>query len=434
MAASGLAARALADRPVRIEIAGLVCRLGAITALDGVTLTIAPGTLFGLVGPNGSGKTTLLRAVAGAVAPHAGTVLVAGRASHAVPAPQMARLLAILPQHPVVVAGMTVREAVAWGRHPHLGYLSRPGRADLQVVDEALEQTGTLALADRAMETLSGGERQRALLARALAQTPGVLLLDEPTAHLDIGHQVEVMDLLRALARRGLVVVAALHDLTLASAYCDRMALLSRGRLLAAGAPSDVVQPALIRQAYGARVAVRRHPATGRPYLAAAGNAGDDATGPAVHVICGGGSGAEILARCAEAGCRVSVGVVHVMDTDDAVARELGLRVIEEAPFSPVGAAALAEATAAALAADAVLIAPVPIGPGNLRNLDVAEAALAAGVPVVMVEGMAGRDFTGGAATAAAARLVAGGARVVSDLSAALEALARIAPVTDDPT
>lgn len=410
----------------RVEIAGLVCRLAGITALGGVSLEIPSGAFFGIVGPNGAGKTTLLRAIAGAVGPEAGSVLVEGFAPHETPIEVLARQISVLPQHPVVPVGVTVREAVAWARSPHLGRLARPGAADLRAVDEALEQTGAVDLADRAIEALSGGERQRVLIARALAQQPRLLLLDEPTVHLDLGRQLEIMDLLRTLAGRGLTAVAAIHDLNLAASFCDGMALLSQGRLLASGRPAQVVAPDLIREAFGAGVTVRVDARTGRPYLTVAPGPAVQGTGPRVHVICGGGTGIEILNRCAEAGCRLSVGVVHVMDADDETARAVGAMVIEEAPFSPISGAAAAEATRAALASRAVIVAPIPIGPGNLRNLEVAEAALAAGVPVIMVEGQEARDFTGGAAAAAATRLAAAGASIVRDVPAALEALSRL--------
>ncbi|MGQ0571839.1 MAG: ABC transporter ATP-binding protein [Armatimonadota bacterium] len=412
----------------RIEIAGLTCRLGEVTALDDVSLTIPAGVLFGLVGPNGAGKTTLLRAIAGAIGPAAGGVLIDGRDPGSTPVQDLARLMAVLPQRPVAPVGVTVRETVGWGRGPHLGRLSRPGPDDLRVIDEALTDTDTLELADRPIDALSGGEHHRVLIARALAQGPRILLLDEPTVHLDIGHQVDVMDLLLRLAGRGLTIVAALHDLNLAAASCDSLALLSAGRVLACGEPAEVLRPDLIRLAYGAAVTVRVNPSSGRPYLIVAGKAGSAASGPRLHVICGGGTGAEILARCVEAGYRVSVGVVHVMDTDEEAARALGLEVIEEAPFSPVRHETAAAATAAALASDVVLVTPIPVGPGNLRNLEVAESALAAGIPVILVDGIAQRDFTGGAAAAAAVRLAAGGARVVPNVQTALLTLRRLAP------
>jgi len=238
-----------ADPSITLE--GLTCQLGAIRALDAITLSIGAATLHGLVGPNGSGKTTLLRAIAGVVPPAAGRVLVEGLPPHLAAAPVLARRMAVLPQHPVAPLGVTVREAVSWGRIPHLGRLAAPGPDDLRAIDRALEATGVQHLEGRSVETLSGGERQRALIARALAQEPRILLLDEPTAHLDVAHQVEVMAVLRRLAHDGLTVVVALHDLRLAADYCDLVTLLARGRLLASGPATDVLTASLIREAYG---------------------------------------------------------------------------------------------------------------------------------------------------------------------------------------
>jgi iron complex transport system ATP-binding protein len=400
--------------------------LGTTIALDDVSLRVPAGTVFGIVGPNGAGKTTLLRALAGAIGPDRGSVLIEGREPHAVPPAALARAMAVLPQRPTAPAGVTVRETVAWGRGPHVSRLAGLRQDDLVAIEDALRRTGTATLADRPIEALSGGERQRVLIARALAQAPRILLLDEPTVHLDIAHQVEVMALLRALAAEGLTVVAALHDLNLAATYCDRIALLAAGRLVAEGPPGDVIRAVLIERAYGTSVTVRRNAATGRPYVLVATRVARRCEGPPVHIICGGGSGAELIARCVESGYRVSVGVVHVMDTDDDTAHAVGARPIEEAPFSPIGAEAVAAATAAARAAQAVVVAPVPLGPGNLRNLDVAEAALRDGVPVIVVDGIAGRDFTGGEATARVARLLGAGARVVPDVDAALTALREV--------
>ncbi|MDR7420076.1 MAG: ABC transporter ATP-binding protein [Armatimonadota bacterium] len=418
-----------AGRGFQVEIAGVVCRLGTTVALDGVSLVIPTGTVCGVVGPNGAGKTTLLRALAGMLRPDAGVVMVARREPAETPAAELARFVAMLPQRPVAPAGMTVREAVAWGRGPHVGRLANPGPDDLRAIDEALEHTQTAHLAARSLDALSGGELHRIFIARVLAQSPRILLLDEPTAHLDLTHQVAVMALLRRQAARGVTVVAALHDVNLAATYCDRLALLSRGRLLAFGEPSAVVRADTIAEAYGPGASIRRNPATGRPYVTAAPPVTGSVGGPRVHVIAGGGAGSEVIARCVEIGCRVTVGVVHVMDTDDETARALGLEVIEEAPFVPVGEEAVASATTAARAADAVIVAPVPFGPGNLRNLEVAAGALRHGVPVIVIGDLAGRDFTNGIAARRVADLVAAGARPVADTGAAIEALRRTVAV-----
>lgn len=245
----------------------VACAYEAIPALDGVSLEIAAGELAGLVGPNASGKTTLLRAIHALVAPIRGTVLLDGTDLAALTPRQIASRVGAVPQHGDGGFGFTAWDVVLMGRAPHLGPLEREGPADLALAREAMERTRTWHLRQRRVDELSGGERQRVLIARALAQTPQVLLLDEPTAHLDIRYQLEVMALVAGFRADGLTVVAALHDLNLAAMFCDRLVLLDRGRIAALGAPAEVLTPERLRAVYGAEVEVRPHPVSGRPVV-----------------------------------------------------------------------------------------------------------------------------------------------------------------------
>lgn len=253
---------------VQVEVAGLVCSYGAHPALEGVTLRVGRGELVGIVGPNGSGKTTLLRAITRVLRPVAGQVRLAGQDVARLRARALARQVAVVGQDEPDGFDFTVAEVVQMGRLPHLGPFQAEGPRDRAAVDRALRLTGTEHLRGRPFASLSGGERQRVLLARALAQEPEVLLLDEPTAHLDVGHQVEVMDRIWHLARAGgVTVLAVLHDLNLAAQYCDRLLLLHRGRVLACGTPAEVLTEATIRTAYGACALVVPHPRTGCPQV-----------------------------------------------------------------------------------------------------------------------------------------------------------------------
>ncbi len=243
-----------------ISARGVGVRYDGRVALEGVDLDVAAGEWAALVGPNGAGKTSLLRALAGTV-PATGTVAVGGRPRRDMPRRRWARLVAAVAQHPVLPAGMTAAEYVLLGRTPHLGYLAATGAGDVTAALSALDRLDAGALAARPLGSLSGGERQRVVLARALAQDPEVLLLDEPTASLDIGHQQQVLDLVEGLRReRGLAVVAALHDLTLAAQYCGRLILLDRGRLVAEGTAAAVLTPEALARFSGARVALLRGP------------------------------------------------------------------------------------------------------------------------------------------------------------------------------
>jgi iron complex transport system ATP-binding protein len=250
-----------------IEVGGLGCRYEAIPALENVTLSVTAREIVGVVGPNGSGKTTLLRALDGLLRPVQGAVLLDGRDVQTMRPVEVAASVGVVPQQSAPAFGFTAYQLVAMGRTPHLRPLSGERAEDRAIVRQAMERTDTWHLRDRIGDSLSGGERQRILLARALAQTPRVLLLDEPTAHLDLRYQVEIMELVHSLARDGLAVVTAIHDLNLASQYCDRLVVLDRGRIVAAGAPAQVVTPEMVKAIYGTEVMVEPHPTTGRPHV-----------------------------------------------------------------------------------------------------------------------------------------------------------------------
>ncbi|MCS7274068.1 MAG: ABC transporter ATP-binding protein [Candidatus Bipolaricaulota bacterium] len=225
--------------------------------LRDLDLEIAPGEIFGLVGPNGSGKTTLLRAISGRLSPHAGAIYLDLRRLSELSPQELARELAALEQEISCSFDFTVREIVELGRLPHRARWQRLSAQDHRRVTRALSLTDTLAFADRTIHSLSSGERQRVWLALALAQEPKVLLLDEPTAHLDLRYQFEILGLIRHLAvTEDLTVVLSLHDLNLALRFVDRLALLSEGRVIACGAPETVLVPHTIERAY--RVRVRR--------------------------------------------------------------------------------------------------------------------------------------------------------------------------------
>ncbi len=236
--------------------------------LHGVTLELHPGEFLGIIGPNGSGKSTLIRALTGLLPIRSGRVLFGGEDVAAIPTRALARRLAVVPAVSAPTFAFSVREVVSMGRHPHLGRFTNPGVADERAIDEALELTDLVQLADRAIDTLSSGELQRSVIARALAQQPQVLLLDEPTAHLDIGHQMATFELLVTLSRQqGLAVLCISHDLNLAAEYCSRVALFSVGQVYALGSPHEVVTEQNLRDVYGTLVSVEDNPYSGQPVV-----------------------------------------------------------------------------------------------------------------------------------------------------------------------
>lgn len=398
----------------------LVAGYGGQCVLDGVDVAAAPGELLAVVGPNGSGKTTLLRALSGVLSPDAGEVALNGVPLSAMAAPLRARKIGFVPQSRPPDFAFTVREMVEMGRTPYLGRFGRLHPADVKAVDGALRRVGIEALADKDASVLSAGQVQLVVLARALAQEPSILLLDEPTAHLDLTHQIEVMEAVRSLVRNEkMAAVAVLHDLNLAAAYGDRILVLARGRVRAQGTPAAVLTRAHIAAGFGVDVIVRRHPVTGAVYVVpfAVSAPAQEQSAPAsgrgrVHVVCGGGTGAQVMSDLVRAGFEVSVGVVNVLDSDFEVAQSLGVQVVAEAPFSAVSVGALEEARKMAASCEAVVLSAVPIGPSNVSNLSLLEAAAGDGRQRVVVDpaGAKDRDFTGGEATRRVERLLEGGA------------------------
>jgi iron complex transport system ATP-binding protein len=239
-----------------LALEGVRATLGGREVLRGVSLELRSGEVLALAGANGAGKTTLLRAASGVLRPDAGRVLLAGRPLAAVDRRERARQIAVVPQDAPFAFPFRAGEAVLMGRSPHLPRLGFEGARDLAIAREALAQVGIEALADRSILELSGGERQLVLLARALAQQPRVLLLDEPTAHLDLRHRLQVLELVRELAAAGRSALVVAHDLSLAAGSCDRIALLSAGRVLAVGPPAEVLDSASVHEVFGSEADV----------------------------------------------------------------------------------------------------------------------------------------------------------------------------------
>ncbi|WP_419817781.1 ABC transporter ATP-binding protein [Glaciibacter flavus] len=241
---------------------------GGRLIIDDVDCTVPAGALSALVGPNGAGKSTLLHLIAAIERTDGGAIDFDGASLAALRRRDRARIVAVAEQQSDTELDLSVHDVVMLGRTPHLGALAGPSPTDRAIVRSSLTAAGVSELEERQFSSLSGGERQRVVLARALAQQPGLLLADEPTNHLDIRAQLSALALLAELARGGITVLAALHDLGHAAAYADYVIVLAAGRVVAAGSPSEVLTPELIQRVYGVRAAVLAHPLTGRPLLA----------------------------------------------------------------------------------------------------------------------------------------------------------------------
>lgn len=429
---------------------GPAARRADLVAQD-VTLRVARGEMVGLLGPNGAGKSTLLRIASGALQPQRGHALIDGRDVRRMSAEELARRVAMMPQDFAVQFNYTVRQIVELGRTPYLGSWGTLRARDRVVVDEALAESGLEDLAERVFADLSGGERQRTLVALALAQQSPLLLLDEPTAHLDIRYQIEALELLRRLnQQRGLTVIATLHDLNLAARYFPRLVVYNR-RIVSDGAPTEALDEATLSEVYGTpvRVGILRgderlsvHP----PAQDQPPEAGQSATPTPerplrTHVIAGGGSGELLMRALADASVPFSAGPLNVGDSDSALAERLATLTLVEPPYAPISPEGLAAARERMIEAGVVVVCPAPLGPGNIALLDEALAAQQAGARVILLEpGMgvptdsgslhitndetglalvAARDFSG-RGRAAYQALAAGGATWVTSPTVAL--------------
>ena len=234
--------------------------------LQDITLKASPGELVGLIGPNGSGKSTIIKAMSRIIHPHSGKILVGGQDIARIPRKDLACLVGVVPQLPLLPSTFTAYEIVLMGRNPHLGLFQSEGQRDWAIAWQAMEKTATDLLANRRVNELSGGEIQCLLIARVLVQETKAILLDEPTANLDIGRQVEIFDLIKNLCTESnLTVLAALHDLNLAAQYCDRLFLINERHIHAEGTPTEVITDQNIKQVYGAENCVYTHPVNGLP-------------------------------------------------------------------------------------------------------------------------------------------------------------------------
>lgn len=383
---------------------GVTAGYAGVPVVRDVGLGVRSGEVVGLVGPNGSGKTTLVRVASRALRPRSGRVSVNGVDPYRAGSREAARLVAVVPQDVTPAFAFTVLEMVLMGRTPHRPAWGGGGPEDWVRVRAAMAATQVHHLADRPIDELSGGERRRAILAQALAQDAPVLLLDEPTTHLDIRHVLDLLGIVRGLAvRERTAVLAVLHDLNLAASTCDRLVVLHGGTVVAEGIPSSVITPSLLRSVYGVEADVAVDEATGQPVvrvepppprLAPAGRR--------AHVVGGAGRAAPLLRRLAEGGFDVSVGVLHASDTDAIAAERLNLVRVSVPPFSDIDEEAAATCRALMLAADLLLVCDAPFGPGNVANLRLALEGADAGVRTFLLDGspIEERDFTGGEATA----------------------------------
>ena len=383
---------------VTLRINNIACRYDAANVLENIDFSAKGGDFIGVVGPNASGKSTLLKSISKVLKPYTGVVLLNERDVHTLKSAEIAKNLAVVPQESVISFAFTALEVVLMGRTPHLDRFEMESTQDLIIAQKSMELTNTWYLAERPIDTLSGGEKQRIIIARALTQEPRVLLLDEPTDHLDINHQIEILDLIKRLSKeKEMVVIGVFHDLNIVSQYCERLILLHKGRIFAAGGAGDVLTGENIEKVYGVKVTVKQDDISGKLLIHPQRKRMIKEAKAKVHVIAGSGSAVSLMNELVDNGYNVSLGVINIGDSDYITAKALELDIVEEKPFSPITKENYEKNLELIKQADYVILTNIPIGFANIKNLKAAGEAQ--NLIIVEKEPIEKRDYTKGEAT-----------------------------------
>ncbi len=389
---------------VILETVGLKGGYNGENVLKGIDLRLESGGFLGVIGPNGCGKSTLVKAISGVLPRVYGDVRLKDELISDMSRKEIAKVVAVVPQKAYISFPFSVEEVVSMGRTPHLGRFESVVGEHAVKVEGSLEAVGLSEMADRNVRDLSGGEFQRVLLARALAQEPELILLDEATSHLDIGHKLDVLGLVSRLNKKeGLAVITVHHNLNLAARFCNEVMLMDQGEIHAIGRPEEVITPNHLRAVYGVEAEVNKDVRNGSLYVVPLIK-GDHKTpkNKVVHVVGGGGSAEEMMKELIEEGYEVTTGVLNAMDSDLKAARFMSIEAVIESPFSEISPLKMKENISKMKEADVIVVAPFPIGPGNLRNLKSVEVCAKEGSRVILIKDgdVGARDYTEGEAVA----------------------------------
>jgi iron complex transport system ATP-binding protein len=394
---------------VYLDVDGIECRYGSVKILENVSLTVKEGDFVGILGPNGSGKTTLLKSISRTLKPHKGTIFLDKTDIYSMKSVELAKHMAIVPQESSIGFSFSALDIVLMGRNPHMKRFQMESEKDMTIVKKAMLRTNTWQFADRPINELSGGEKQRVVIARALAQEPKILLLDEPLTHLDMINQLEIMDLVKELCvKEGMIVLAVIHDLNLAARYCNSALLLKGALVFAAGTLDEVLTSENIKTVFRVDAIVKKSLVTNSLYvILLSPQKPSESRNCAIHIIAGAGTGTLIMKALMDEGYQVTAGVLNMLDTDYETAELLKIPTVFEAPFSPISEQSKIANLEMIRKAAIVVVSSVPFGYGNLSNLEAALEAAKQGIRTYVIDEVPidQRDFTNGKATALLAEL-----------------------------
>jgi iron complex transport system ATP-binding protein len=392
--------------------------------LDNINFDVASGCFLSILGPNGSGKSTLINLISKVLKNYKGEIIVKDRNIENLNSKEIAKLIAVVPQYSNAGFDFLVGELVLMGRFPYVSRFGREKKQDFDIVEDVMEKTKTLPFYKKRFNELSGGEKQRVIIAQALVQDTPIILLDEPTSHLDINFQIEIMDLFYKLnTDEGKTIIGVFHDINLAANYSKKAILLKNGMVFGYGEINDTITKENIKKVFNSDIYVGKNPFTGKLYISPTFNPVFEVPAHVrdvkVHVIGGGGAASPIINLLYGRGYTVSCGVVNNFDTDLDTSEMLGISYVSEAPFSPISLYSQNRNLEFIKSSDMVILPEIEFGHGNFSNLVSVKEAQELGKKVVIIEGkrIKDRDHTGGKAEKLYNKILRNGAMTIKDIS-----------------
>jgi iron complex transport system ATP-binding protein len=392
--------------------------------LNNISFNVEDGCFLSILGPNGSGKSTLVNLICKVLKKYKGTITIKGRNIENLSSKEIAKLVAVVPQYSNTGFDFLVGELIMMGRFPYISRFGREKKQDYDIVENVMEKTKTLPLYKKRFSELSGGEKQRVVIAQALVQDTPIVLLDEPTSHLDINFQIEIMELFHELnINEGKTIIGVFHDINLAVNYSKDAILLKNGIIFNYGEINDIITKENIKKVFNSDVYVGKNPFTGKLYISPTFNPVFE--GPAdvrdikVHVIGGGGAASPIINLLHGRGYTVSCGVVNNFDTDLNTSEMLGISYVSEAPFSPISLYSQNKNLEFIKSSEIVILPEIEFGHGNFSNLVSVKEAQELGKKVIVIEGkrIKDRDHTDGKAEMLYQKILEKGAITIKNIS-----------------
>jgi len=387
-----------------LKIEDLIFKYGDMEILKSINIDIEKKDFSGIIGPNGSGKSTLLKNISKILQPESGVIYYDRKLLNEYNAQELAKSMAVVPQETRINFDFSIYDLIMMGRNPYQDRWGRIKEEDKKIVKRSMELTDTFKFKDKNINELSGGEQQRVIIARAIAQQPEVLLLDEPTASLDINYQREIYSLLSYLNNKlDITIVAVSHDLNLTGQYCDKIILLNNGDIFVTGTPEEVLTAKNISEVYNTEVIVKENTLTGKPYVTIVPKTFRPPENRAskntkIHVICGGGTGKDLLEVLYTKGYVLSCGVLNQGDSDWETARRLNIELVEIPPFVPVDKEHKNKNINLMQKAELVVVCDTPFGNGNVSNLAQVAELTDTNIILFNERDITERDYTGGEA------------------------------------